>query len=116
MTYTLELLRAESTTVAVRVLDDGRILAIHRLIVPGSCALTITRPEDLELGVRSDYWEYADPPDGPAGGLAPAPAAHRALAALERWDGNGEPTGWTRHPATGRRRPDGDPDREHVRQ
>lgn len=27
----------------------------------------------------------------------------KALAALEAWDGKGEPTGWHRHPYTGRR-------------
>jgi hypothetical protein len=29
--------------------------------------------------------------------------ADAAQAALEAWDGTGEPTGWHRHPATGRR-------------
>lgn len=38
-----------------------------------------------------------------------------ARAALDAWDGVGEPAGWHRHPATGRRRPDGDPGREVVR-
>jgi hypothetical protein len=32
------------------------------------------------------------------------------------WDGAGEPAGWMRHPATGRRRPDGDAGREYVEQ
>lgn len=27
----------------------------------------------------------------------------KALQALEHWDGDGEPTGWHRHPASGRR-------------
>lgn len=29
--------------------------------------------------------------------------ANDAATALARWDGTGEPTGWHRHPATGRR-------------
>lgn len=37
-----------------------------------------------------------------------------AKAALEAWDGNGEPQGWHRHPITGRRRTDGDPTTEYV--
>jgi len=39
-----------------------------------------------------------------------------ARAALAAWDGatDSEPQGWHRHPATGRRRPDGDPAREHI--
>ena len=44
---------------------------------------------------------------------------HRALdvadwrAALG-WDGNGEPEGWYRHVPSGRRRPGGDPAKEHT--
>jgi hypothetical protein len=30
------------------------------------------------------------------------------------WDGTGEPEGWFRHPASGRRRPDCDPAQEYV--
>jgi hypothetical protein len=37
-----------------------------------------------------------------------------AKAALDAWDGVGEPAGWHRHPATGRRRKDGNPDAEMV--
>ena len=38
-----------------------------------------------------------------------------ARAALEAWDGRSEPQGgWHRHPSTGRRRPGGDPAKEHV--
>lgn len=40
-----------------------------------------------------------------------------ALAAARAWLANPdepEPDGWHRHPTTGRRRPDGDPAREHV--
>ncbi len=33
---------------------------------------------------------------------------------MVEWEGEGEPTGWFRHPRTGRRRPDGDPEREYV--
>jgi len=39
-----------------------------------------------------------------------------ALVALAAWDGEGEPEGWYRHPATGRRRPGGDPAQEFVRE
>jgi hypothetical protein len=37
-----------------------------------------------------------------------------ATAALDAWDGNGEPAGWWRHPQSGRRRTDGDPAREYF--
>jgi hypothetical protein len=38
-----------------------------------------------------------------------------ALAALDAWDGEGEPLGWHRHPDTGRRRENGDPAKEEIR-
>lgn len=40
----------------------------------------------------------------------------QARAALEAWNGehDTEPQGWHRHPATGRRRPDGDAAREYT--
>jgi hypothetical protein len=31
-------------------------------------------------------------------------SAEQAIAALDAWDGTGEPQGWHRHPMTGRRR------------
>lgn len=37
-----------------------------------------------------------------------------AVAALIAWNGEGEPSGWMRHPETGRRRPGGDPAGEYV--
>lgn len=39
----------------------------------------------------------------------------KALAALKDWDGHGEPTGWHRHPPSGRRRPEGVEDEEYQR-
>lgn len=38
----------------------------------------------------------------------------QAEAALARWDGEGEPDGWHRHPASGRRRHEGDPEQEYF--
>lgn len=40
----------------------------------------------------------------------------QARAALSAWDGEPgtEPTGWIRHPLSGRRRPDGDPALEYI--
>lgn len=37
-----------------------------------------------------------------------------AVAAAHVWDGTGDPDGWHRHPMTGRRRPDGNPDEEYI--
>jgi hypothetical protein len=36
------------------------------------------------------------------------------VTALIEWDGEGEPSGWFRNPQTGRRRPDGDPEKEYI--
>jgi hypothetical protein len=41
------------------------------------------------------------------------PTLSAAIAAAKAWDGTGDPPdGWTRNPQTGRRREDGDPERE----
>ena len=63
-----------------------------------TCAIIVGDIED-ESGYR-DRWCYDD--------------FQSALAAFELWDGSGEPPGWHRHPSTGRRRPDGTPEREYV--
>jgi hypothetical protein len=40
----------------------------------------------------------------------------RAIEAAKAWDGEGDPLdGWHRNPFTGRRREDGDPNKEYVR-
>lgn len=38
-----------------------------------------------------------------------------ARRAMDKWSGVGEPYGWHRDPTTGRRRPDGDHEREYIR-
>lgn len=108
--YSLEKLLLEPSTVCVRVLDDGRVLA-SRVKLNG-LDLTITRPEDLELAIVSDCWEYAH---GPGGYEVLWYAMAAVQTALTEWDGEGEPEGWTRHVPTGRRRPGGDATQEYVR-
>jgi hypothetical protein len=49
---------------------------------------------------RHDVWCYAD--------------LSTAVHAAERWDGTGEPEQWIKHPASGRRRPGGDPERVSI--
>jgi hypothetical protein len=106
--YSIEQLRAEAGTLIVRELDDGRVLALHVDIY--NYTLTISTPGDLALGLRSDVWEYS--PDL----YQPSTAALLACVdAINTWDGEGEPTGWTRHPATGRRRRNGDPRTQETR-
>ena len=38
----------------------------------------------------------------------------QGAAALNAWDGTGEPAGWDRHPQSGRRRPNGDASQEYF--
>ncbi len=110
MTYTVAQLLEEPSTLAVRTLPDGRVLA-SRAKMNGP-ELTISRPEDLALGIVSDAWEYS----WSASGYQPLNAAmHAVHQAFCDWDGEGEPDGWTRHAATGRRRPGGDASQEFVR-
>jgi hypothetical protein len=54
------------------------------------------------IGVYDNVYNYANP--------------ELALEWMAKWDGTEvhEPEGWFRHPATGRRRPDGDKEKEYI--
>ncbi|WP_411839707.1 hypothetical protein [Paracoccus sp. ME4] len=84
----------------VRILPGDRYvmakpLMFHWSIITGSL---------LDETNYDDRWCYA--------------SGERALEALASWPqdppGDYEPEGWHRHPATGRRREDADPEREHF--
>jgi len=93
--------RLDEGAVAERLLPDGGgELCVYPLFF-GAARLTFGgRDPDCDVGY-DDCWDY--------------PSLTAAIKAMERWDGQGEPDGWTRHPTSGRRRPDGDPSREFVR-
>jgi len=55
---------------------------------------------DVFAACYEDCWCYDD--------------REKAISALDAWNGEGEPAGWIRHPASGRRRPDGDASQEYV--
>ncbi len=80
-----------------RTLLDGRVIAVERLF--GRQALLSLRAPWIHV---QDGWVYA--------------SLETALAAARAWDGHEEPSGWLRHPKSGRRRPGGDPAREYVLQ
>jgi hypothetical protein len=83
--------------VARRVLPDGRVLGVFPLIYTHK--LVWTRFVG-DCGYE-DGWCY--------------PTMVEAVIALCGWDGEGDPPdGWIRHPTSGRRRPGGDPTKEHV--
>lgn len=69
----------------VRPLGDGRYAAISPLMF--THAIIVGRIGDLGYDDRWCYHDHAS-----------------ALAALDAWNGVGEPEGWHRHPASGRRR------------
>jgi len=92
---------------AVRRLGDGRLLAVEPLLF-GRARLCIGRPEEMAadgmMGGWDDHWEY--------------PSCMAALNAIQAWTPSPEapePVGWTRHPTSGRRRPDGNPEKEYIR-
>lgn len=80
-----------------RELPDGRVLSVLPMTF-GKGRLCV-QAHVFSL-CYEDVWCY--------------PSVPAAIAAMEAWDGEGEPTGWHRHPATGRRRPEGDPAKEYV--
>jgi hypothetical protein len=68
-----------------KLLPDGRYAAIEKKLFTHAIVVG-------QIGNRETYedgWCY--------------PTFDAAKVALGAWDGQGEPTGWTRHPATGRR-------------
>ena len=79
-----------------RLLDDGRYVAILRQIY--TWRLVIGRDPDF----YDNAWCYD--------------AQEAAIAAMDEWDPlvEPEPSGWIRHPFTGRRRVGGDPSTEYV--
>lgn len=80
-----------------RTLDDGRTLAFEPLLF--NCVRIHVVRDVHDMGSMEIY-DYQD--------LLPA------LRAFLEWDGTGEPVGWYRHRPSDRRRPEGDPTREHV--
>lgn len=83
---------------ARRVLPDGRIVEAWRYLF--NSRVTVTEPQKDGISYE-DAWCYA--------------TVAQAIEATLTWDGQGEPTGWIKHPTSGRFRPDGDPAREQVR-
>lgn len=82
----------------IRVLEDGRALNLTPWSI-GGVQLGIGERTSCEY---QDQWQF-DAEHTEAGWIA-----------VLGWDGKGEPEGWTRHPGTGRRRPDGTKKTEHI--
>lgn len=80
-----------------RVLDDGRVLYLWPML-GNNLRISLSRDEH-DKGFHSNYC-YHD--------------TREAWRSALGWDGNGDPEGWVRHIETGRRRPEGDAEREYV--
>lgn len=83
----------------VRQLPDGKVVHVVPLLY--TAAVLVSRRRGAKA--YQDRWCYS--------------TTDAAFTAAEQWTGDypgTEPTGWHRHPFTGRRRPDGDPAREHI--
>lgn len=89
----LQYLKTDGGYTDPRPLDDRRWVGLLRLMF--TWAIVTGNMGDRET--YSDRWCYHD--------------EDVARAALEAWDGQGEPQGWHRHPISGRRR---DPDGEET--
>jgi hypothetical protein len=68
----------------LRVLPDGRICGVAKLLFHWTLHI------DIDPFGYADRYCYTDSID--------------AIAALDQWDGKGDPVGWHRHPRSGRRR------------
>lgn len=105
----LERLLGDPHVLGVRQLDDGRVLAIRRQL--NGWLLTIGSLDSLAIGVYDDEWEYAEDQYEERDGL------FWVAAQFMTWDAEpgAEPLRWSRHRPTGRRRPNGDRDRQEAR-
>ncbi len=80
----------------IKIIGENKWTGIHRFIF--THAIIVGNLNDC-FGYE-DRWCYE--------------TYEKAKAALEAWGGKGEPENWHRHPATGRRRDDGDPLSEYI--
>lgn len=80
---------------AIRQLPDGRLIGVLRLIFHWTLHI------DIHAMGYEDRYCYA--------------TRDQAVDAMTSWDGIGDPGhGWHRHPTSGRRRPEGNPEKEFV--
>lgn len=102
---------------------NGRWVGIEPLLF-GTARLFITNPQPGDVQVRvvegDKIWmpsrSEAEFDMGCHDEQYVYPSIEAAWAAVQDWDGRGDPPdGWIRHQPSNRRRPDGDPTREFVR-
>jgi hypothetical protein len=81
-----------------RVLGDGRVLYLQAML-GNNLRISLSRHEH-DMYFHSNYCFHD---------------VKEAWRSALGWDGEGDPEGWVRHIETGRRRPDGDAEREFIR-
>ncbi len=101
-TYIQQVLQGHSPDYIAQIaLPDGRIISVVPLLYSqANLGISPPPPPYEHAGWFFDVWMYETPV--------------KALLAALSWDGQGEPEGWWRHPATGRRRPGGDPAKQYI--
>lgn len=95
----LDAMCAENGYLAPTPMGDGKWCALYRFVF----TVAILKGSMFDDCGYEDRWCY----DG----------FYKAAVGLAGWIARGfeeEPTGWHRHPDSGRRRPDGDPSKEYV--
>jgi hypothetical protein len=88
-----------SEYLSVRLLPTGRAVFLR----PWSYGGLVLNIGSLGVSWFDDEWNFQ------------AEQHRAAWRAALGWNGEGDPEGWYRHPASGRRRPEGDPTKEFVR-
>lgn len=79
---------SETKPLERRILESGDILELWRMLF--TWRLTVTEPQNDGM-CWSDAWCYDD--------------QRAARTAFFRWNGEGEPAGWIKHPMSGRWQP-----------
>lgn len=87
-----------------RALPDGRVIYLVPLLTGNQLAVS----HDALTQTFDNTWQYPFHLYGRS-------FIDSSWRAALGWDGDGEPEGWYRHDRSGRRRPDGTPESEHVR-
>lgn len=88
-----------------QLIELGYMRPIKRLADGRICALMPINSGLIALCVGITPWGHPDSYYYRYG---------EAGRALDAWNGEGEPSGWFRHPQSGRRRADGDPAKEYF--
>lgn len=92
----IRFLRDECLYLDPRLLPGGRYACVYRLLYTHA----IITGKIGNTGGFDDRWCYEN--------------YASAWAALDAWDGEGEPSGWHRHPGSGHRRPNGEAALEYI--